>query len=504
MDELPRRYAGVDVPHWEQYTGWWAIHPLRFQQFAAFCGGLNPQAHLSAGRIARRGEEEDAAPYTVHDGVALLEIVGPMTKYGSSFAPLGAMLQTRRNLRAALADPKVRAAVLRIDSPGGTTTGTDDLAAEVLTANQKKPIVAYGEDLMASAAYYVASQAEEIVATKATEIGSIGVFTVVDDWSGFYAQKGIKTHVIATGKFKGAGVAGTAITEEQLNEWQRMVDGFMELFVGAIALGRRMETQKVRELGDGRMWLAAEAKRLGLIERLGSLETAMNRARALAGDREETKSTVHRTAAHGIGPMEQTQYADADEGSAALMETENEEMNMNTEKTAGAAPPAAGDGARKNTADTAVAHGPPTGGRLEQIAASLAELKASFPEAPAEFQLECLEQERTMTQATTAWMGRLRDKVKAQDAALKEAADKNKLIKPPGNAPVASGGSTNGPPGEQEMIAQAVAAAGGNYRKGLETLQRKLLKPHLDAGLSGKAAHARAAWEFPAVFGEAA
>jgi len=180
MDELPRRYAGVDVPHWEQYTGWWAIHPLRFQQFAAFCGGLNPQAHLSAGRIARRGEEEDAAPYTVHDGVALLEIVGPMTKYGSSFAPLGAMLQTRRNLRAALADPKVRAAVLRIDSPGGTTTGTDDLAAEVLTANQKKPIVAYGEDLMASAAYYVASQAEEIVATKATEIGSIGVFTVVD------------------------------------------------------------------------------------------------------------------------------------------------------------------------------------------------------------------------------------------------------------------------------------------------------------------------------------
>src|SRR3990172_11493087 len=110
-----------------------------------------------------------------------------------------------------------------------------------------------------------------------------------------------------------------------------------------------METQKVRELGDGRMWLAAEAKRLGLIDRLGSLETAMNRARALAGDREETKSTVHRTAAHGIGPMEQTQYADADEGSAALMETENEEMNMNTEKTAGGAGRGGGGGGGEKT-----------------------------------------------------------------------------------------------------------------------------------------------------------
>ena len=431
MDELPRRYAGLDVPHWEQYTGCWAIHPPRFHQFAAFCAGLNPQNHVLAAQAAmatsRRQQEEDAVGYAIHDGVALMEIVGPMTKYGSSFAPMGAMLEARRTLRAAVADPRVRAVVMRIDSPGGTVAGTDDLANEVAAAAEKKPIVAFAEDLMASAAYYVASQADEIVATRSTDIGSIGVLMVIDDFSGMYAMKGIKTHVLSTGAQKGAGVEGTPITNEQLDEWQRMVDEHMEFFVSAISRGRGMDREQVLVLGDGRMWLAAEAKKLGLIDRVGSLEQAMKRARELAGQRDNSTST---TARGTTARQDDEKRATADDGSAALMETETKEIEMGTQGT------------------PAVVPSPPTviatalEGRLESKAATLAELKASFADAPAEFHLNCLEQELTLAQATSAWMGRLRDRVKVQETALKETAAATAGIKPPGNAPVPSGGTT--------------------------------------------------------------
>lgn len=499
MDELPRRYAGVDVPHWEQYTGCWAIEPNRFRDFKDFCARMNPTEHLqaSASRPAAANEPDDPGYEILPGGVALMSVIGPMTKYGSSFAPLGGTLMARRTLRAVRQDPKVRGLVMVFDSPGGTVSGTDDLAQEVAATQQQMPVVIHGQDIMASAAYYVGSQGSMIVATKSTLIGSIGVLYRLEDSSAQYAMQGTKVHAVVSAKHKGIGVEGTPITEEQLAEVQRLADAFHGMFVSAIAAGRRMDPGAAELLADGRVHYAAEAKRLGLIDQVGSLDRAVGIARDMIRQREEAGSNTAAPARPGqaprrsgqsigpIGPMGQETNAAA-ECSTALMETETEEMTMNTEITATAAPPAVGATVG--------------GGRLENSAATLAELKAGFADAPAEFHLECLEQERSLSQATSAWMGRLRDKVKAQEAVLKEAAENKPLLKAPGNAAVPSGGVTASI-SEEELIEEAVKEHKGNRGAAIGALQRNLKKDLIAAGQTNKAANAACAARYPVIFG---
>lgn len=226
--------------------------------------------------------EPGPLPYKVENRVAIIDVTGPLTKYQTSFqAVLGgtSTVAVRQTLRAAVGDPKVGAIMLRIDSPGGTVAGTMELADAVRAADAKKPTATYIEDLGCSAAYWVAAMGRKGYANAAAEVGSIGTFAVLEDTSGLYEAAGVKVYVVSSAPLKGAGVDGTPITPELLEEVQRQIDAFTGLFVKGVASGRRLPIDQVRQLADGRVHIAAEAKRLGLIDAVATFEDATKELR---------------------------------------------------------------------------------------------------------------------------------------------------------------------------------------------------------------------------------
>lgn len=225
----------------------------------------------------REAASRDAPAYEMAaPRIAAIPIAGPMVKgtswWGTSTPAV------RRAVKAAAADRKVDAIVLHIDSPGGMVAGTQELADAVAEARAVKPVHAYVSDMGASAAYWVASQAQTITANRTAEVGSIGVLAVVDDFSGAFEKMGVKVHVVSTGPYKGAGVLGAPVEDKHLAYVQERVDETMGYFRAAIAAGRPALSGKALDrVADGRVWGAAEAVDLGLIDGVGSFEDLVGR-----------------------------------------------------------------------------------------------------------------------------------------------------------------------------------------------------------------------------------
>jgi signal peptide peptidase SppA len=218
-------------------------------------------------------EPADAADDS-SDDVAVISIIGQMTKGESSFGGTSSV-QTREAIRKAVDNEAVRAILLHIDSPGGTVAGTADLAAEVRNANAVKPVYAYIEDLGASAAYWVASQARRVYANATAEVGSIGTYAVIEDTSGVYDKAGAKVHVISTGEFKGAFADGAPVTDRQLASVQVEVDDLNEHFLNGVVEGRGITREAVNQLADGRVWIADKAQQNKLIDGIATLDDAV-------------------------------------------------------------------------------------------------------------------------------------------------------------------------------------------------------------------------------------
>ena len=267
----------------EQYFGLWAVECQRFAQLLGYIQNINLAAHVeSAGPIHEAPLAVDGAGYdrqmeahVTPGGTAVIQVSGTLTKYGSSFSTRGSTLRIRRAVNKAAQSSKVENILLLIDSPGGSVSGIDDLARAVAAANEKKPVVAYAEDLMASAAYYIGSQAGAIYANHAAEVGSIGVFAYLYDMSRAAANAGIRPIVVKSGEFKGAGISGTEIREEDVAEIQRMVDSTAEDFIQAVMSGRKMDREQAESLATGRVWRAGEAVELGLVDRVRTLDAVL-------------------------------------------------------------------------------------------------------------------------------------------------------------------------------------------------------------------------------------
>lgn len=294
----PARPAPM-VPHLEQYLGLWTISEPAFNALAGMARGMDLAAHVRQQQAARPAQAaERQKGFDRVGNVAVLDLVGFITKYGSSLSAMrDGTVGLRRRIREAAAAPDVDAIVLRVDSPGGTAAGTGDLADEVFEAAQRKPLAAFIEDLGASGAYWVAAQATLVAANPTALVGCIGTYAVIEDVSGWYAERGIKTHVIRAGQFKGAGVEGTEVTPDQLAEFQRQVDSVNREFLGAVARGRKLGLPAVQGLADGRVYVAADAKRLGLVDFVGTLEAAIATVdtrpqRARAGNPPAAQSTA--------------------------------------------------------------------------------------------------------------------------------------------------------------------------------------------------------------------
>lgn len=253
-----------------RHIGPWCIHSLWFKQFMSqIKADMVPP-------VIQQAQDYIPLKNDIIPGVAQIDLLGPLAKFDSKFGGTNT-LRVRQALSTASNNPNVNTIVLRIDSPGGDVAGTAELAQSIRTASQKKKVVAYIEDLGASAAYWTAAQTKEIYANPTAMIGSIGTYAVIEDTSKAFETAGIKTHVISTGALKGAGVDGTEITSEYLKEIQTIIEGINQFFLKDVSVGREMSAARVKELATGQVWLAKEAKDNGLIDRVMSWEDMLSR-----------------------------------------------------------------------------------------------------------------------------------------------------------------------------------------------------------------------------------
>lgn len=216
-------------------------------------------------------------PYELRDGVAVVALRGVCGRHLSQFAMACGGCDVDRvadALREADADPAAAAVVLDIDSPGGSVAGVVECADAVRSLS--KPCVAYAADLCASAAYWIASAADEIVCGPTCEIGSVGVYCALLDESARYDRAGVKVELFASGENKAAGYPGTSLTDGQREVLQAQVDYLASLFKSAVLDAREIEPT----LLDGRCVVGGQAVSAGFADSIGSLADAIGAARA--------------------------------------------------------------------------------------------------------------------------------------------------------------------------------------------------------------------------------
>ena len=177
---------------------------------------------------------------------------------------------------AYLNDNGIGAIVIDVDSPGGTVLGLQSTANKIYAARGKKPIISVVNDLMASAAYFIGSAADEIVADPDSLTGSIGTIGVHMDYSKYLDEFGVKPTIIKAGEFKAEGNPYEPLGEEAEEDWQKMVDAYYSTFVAAVARNRDVSIDKVlRDFGQGRILKAKKALAVGMIDRIGTLESVL-------------------------------------------------------------------------------------------------------------------------------------------------------------------------------------------------------------------------------------
>jgi signal peptide peptidase SppA len=177
-----------------------------------------------------------------------------------------------------VADESVGAIVIDIDSPGGSVFGTPELADEILKARGAKPIIAVANSNADSAAYWIASAADEIVGTPSSMVGSIGVWTMHVDFSKMDERVGMKVTYVSAGKYKVEGNEYEPLGEEAQAALQARVDEYYGMFVAAVAKGRGVTASAVRNgYGEGRVVTAKQALALGMIDRIGTLGQTLAR-----------------------------------------------------------------------------------------------------------------------------------------------------------------------------------------------------------------------------------
>lgn len=265
MSELRAFTAACSVP--------WAILPASLAQILEIASREHlPDFEAVAAKRARRMDGTDAM--TIREGgVAILPVIGPIFRYANFFTEVsgGASVATlARDFTAALGDPQVAAILLTIDSPGGEVAGIGEFAEMVFAGRKKKPVYAYIDSLGASAAYWIASAAEDIIADPSAMLGSIGVVAAVPN-PGARAAREIEFVSSQSPKKR-----PNPTTESGRSQIQNLVDDLAEVFLGTVARNRGVSAKTVLEkFGQGDVLVGSRAVKAGLADRLGSFEAVV-------------------------------------------------------------------------------------------------------------------------------------------------------------------------------------------------------------------------------------
>jgi protease-4 len=235
----------------------------------------------------------------IYLGVLLLFLVALGSMRGSeggtpAFGPQVAIVEVEgmildvddlvRDLRRHRENPLVRAVVIRINSPGGVVAPTQEVHQALGRLREAgKPVVASLGAVAASGGYYIAVGADQIYANPGTLTGSIGVIMQMANLGNLFKKVGVDYVVVKAGAFKDLGNVSRPMTPDERRVLQTMLDDVHTQFINAVADGRRLDRTQVRTFADGRIFSGAQAKDLKMVDALGSLEDAVNRAATLAG-----------------------------------------------------------------------------------------------------------------------------------------------------------------------------------------------------------------------------
>lgn len=254
----------------------WAMLPERADELAAIAARAHettPEA-LEAYR-ARTLERAERA--RVRDGVAILDVSGPLFKKANLFVEVSGATSydiLRRDLQAALDNPTVHSILMVVDSPGGEANGVDELATAVFEARGKKPITAFVSGMAASGGYWIAAAAEKIVVSEAAMLGSIGVVLGIQDKKAADEKRGVKTIEFVSSQ--SPGKRPDPSTEDGRSRIQSMVDDLAEVFVSAVAKFRGVSVEDVlTKFGAGGLKIGAKAVAAGMADEIGQLEATI-------------------------------------------------------------------------------------------------------------------------------------------------------------------------------------------------------------------------------------
>jgi protease-4 len=235
-------------------------------------------------------EEKEVTPacaWLCRDKIALIDVEGLIVnaRTGSMFtAGDNPVSVFRERLDAAATDCRVKAVVLRINTPGGGVTASDVMYRDLVNFREEtgKPVVACMMDVAASGGYYLAMGCDRVYAHPTTVTGSIGVIMNLYNAHGLLSMVGVKSEPIKSGPNKDIGNPARPMTDAERALLQKMVNSFYQEFVAVVAKGRKLPVERVRELADGRVYTGREAKALGLVDEVGYLDDALQCALDLA------------------------------------------------------------------------------------------------------------------------------------------------------------------------------------------------------------------------------
>jgi len=204
----------------------------------------------------------------VKEGIGLVEVRGMIID----------SKDTIRQLRYFLKQDRVKAVVLRVDSPGGVVAPSQEIYEEVRKFAAKKKIFVSMGSLAASGGYYISAPASMIFANPGTITASIGVILKLSNIEALMDKIGIKSYTLKTGKFKDSGSPLRTLSKEDRAMLQSVINNTHEQFVRAVATGRKLPVDEVRKIADGRILSGEQALALKLVDRLGTLQDAIEEA----------------------------------------------------------------------------------------------------------------------------------------------------------------------------------------------------------------------------------
>ncbi len=188
-----------------------------------------------------------------------------------------------KNLKKAVSNEKVKAIIIRIDSPGGSVLGSEIIWQEIINAKKIKPIYASMSDVAASGGYYIASACDTIIAHPQTLTGSIGVISAIPNVSGSLSKLGITIDTTQTNKNTHFFNPSLPVPQAQKDKFFEMSKTIYYRFLNKVATSRKMDVEQVRSIAKGRIWTGADAKRIGLVDVLGGLGTSIEIAKNRLG-----------------------------------------------------------------------------------------------------------------------------------------------------------------------------------------------------------------------------